>query len=84
MQNLQAHAPGDEGDPADATRTTRQRDERGDEAKGRKKQQINPAAPACRCWRQFPVFIGLFFVLKDFEKEIVNLPQFQGATTSTG
>ena len=37
-----------------------------------KENQINPAASCLPMLAQFPVFIGLFFVLKDFEKEIIN------------
>jgi YidC/Oxa1 family membrane protein insertase len=39
-----------------------------------KENQINPGASCLPILAQFPVFIGLFFVLKGFEKEI--LPDF--------
>jgi YidC/Oxa1 family membrane protein insertase len=37
-----------------------------------KENQINPAASCLPMLAQFPVFIGLFFVLKGFEKEILH------------
>jgi YidC/Oxa1 family membrane protein insertase len=42
-----------------------------------KENQINPASSCLPIVAQIPVFIGLFFVLKGFEKEI--LPQFPNA-----
>jgi YidC/Oxa1 family membrane protein insertase len=42
-----------------------------------KENQINPAASCLPILAQFPVFIGLFFVLKGFEKEI--LPKYPDA-----
>jgi YidC/Oxa1 family membrane protein insertase len=39
-----------------------------------KENQINPAASCLPILAQFPVFIGLFFVLRDFDDEI--LPKF--------
>jgi YidC/Oxa1 family membrane protein insertase len=37
-----------------------------------KENQINPAASCLPILAQFPIFIGLFFVLRDFEKEILK------------
>jgi YidC/Oxa1 family membrane protein insertase len=39
-----------------------------------KENQINPAASCLPILAQFPIFIGLFFVLRDFDDEI--LPRF--------
>jgi YidC/Oxa1 family membrane protein insertase len=36
-----------------------------------KENQINPAASCLPMVAQFPVFISLFFVLRDFEKELI-------------
>ena len=47
-----------------------------------KENQINPAASCLPILAQFPVFIGLFFVLRDFEEEI--LPQHRASATSSG
>ena len=72
MQNLQAHAP--------EMKAIQQR-WKGDRARMNqemmafyKENQINPAASCLPILAQFPVFIGLFFVLRDFEKEV--LPMF--------
>ena len=37
-----------------------------------KENQINPAASCLPILAQFPIFIGLFFVLRDFEEEILG------------
>ena len=37
-----------------------------------KENQINPAASCLPIVAQFPIFIGLFFVLRDFEAEIIK------------
>ena len=65
MQNLQAHAP---------EMKTIQQQYKGDRQKMNaemmafyKENQINPAASCLPILAQFPVFISLFFVLKDFE-----------------
>ena len=72
MQNLQAHAP---------EMKKIQQQYKHDRQKMNqemmafyKENQINPAASCLPILAQFPVFIGLFFVLRDFEKEI--LPEF--------
>ncbi len=76
MQNLQAHAP---------EMKKIQQQYKHDRQKMNaemmafyKENQINPAASCLPILAQFPVFIGLFFVLKGFEKEI--LPQFPAST----
>ena len=45
-----------------------------------KENQINPAASCLPILAQIPIFIGLFFVLRDFEEEI--LPMFPDADLS--
>ena len=86
MQNLQAHAP---------EMKTIQQQYKHDRQKMNaemmafyKENQINPAASCLPILAQFPIFIGLFFVLKDFEKEIVDsasvpAPNSSGWTWST-
>jgi YidC/Oxa1 family membrane protein insertase len=78
MQNLQAHAP---------EMKKIQQQYKHDRQKMNaemmafyKENQINPAASCLPILAQFPVFIGLFFVLRDFEKEI--LPKFPDADLS--
>ena len=72
MQNLQAHAP---------EMKEIQRKHKGDRArmneelmKFYKEYNINPAASCLPIVAQIPVFIALFFVLRDFEREV--LPQY--------
>jgi YidC/Oxa1 family membrane protein insertase len=69
MQNLQAHAP--------EMKAIQQR-WKGDRQRMNqemmafyKENQINPAASCLPVVAQFPVFISLFFVLRDFEKELI-------------
>jgi YidC/Oxa1 family membrane protein insertase len=72
MQNLQAHAP--------EMKAIQQRWKHDKQRMNQemmafyKENQINPAASCLPILAQFPVFIGLFFVLRDFENEI--LPKF--------
>ncbi|MBA2474679.1 MAG: YidC/Oxa1 family membrane protein insertase [Actinobacteria bacterium] len=75
MQNLQRHAP---------QMKELQRKHKGDRQKLNeemmkfyKENRINPAASCLPLVAQFPVFISLFFVLRDFEKTI--LPDFPTA-----
>jgi YidC/Oxa1 family membrane protein insertase len=75
MQNLQAHMP-----EMKAIQTKY----KGDKARQNeelmkfyRENQINPASSCLPMLAQIPVFIGLFFVLRDFEKEI--LPNFPNA-----
>ncbi len=75
MQNLQAHAP--------EMKAIQQRWKHDKQRQNQelmafyKENQINPAASCLPIVAQIPVFIGLFFVLKGFEDEI--LPNFPGA-----
>jgi YidC/Oxa1 family membrane protein insertase len=73
MQNLQAHAP---------EMKKIQQQYKHDRQKMNaemmafyKENQINPAASCLPILAQFPVFISLFFVLKDFEKHVQALPK---------
>ena len=70
MQNLQAHAP---------EMKKIQQQYKHDRQKMNaemmafyKENQINPAASCLPILAQFPIFIGLFFVLRDFEDEILK------------
>jgi YidC/Oxa1 family membrane protein insertase len=75
MQNLQAHMPEMK---AIQTKYKGDRQRQNEELmKFYKENHINPAASCLPMLAQIPVFIGLFFVLKDFEREI--LPQFPNA-----
>ncbi len=75
MQNLQAHAPEMK---AIQQRWKHDRQRMNQEMMAfYKENQINPAASCLPLLAQFPVFIGLFFVLRDFEKEILG--DFPGA-----
>jgi YidC/Oxa1 family membrane protein insertase len=71
MQNLQAHAP--------EMKAIQQRWKHDKQRMNQemmafyKENQINPAASCLPILAQFPIFIGLFFVLRDFEKEILPL-----------
>ena len=70
MQNLQAHAP-----EMKAIQQKYKHDKQKMNAEMMafyKENQINPAASCLPMLAQFPVFIGLFFVLRDFEEEIIN------------
>ena len=72
MQNLQAHAPEMK---AIQQRWKHDRARMNQEMMAfYKENQINPAASCLPILAQFPVFIGLFFVLRDFDDEI--LPKF--------
>ncbi len=77
MQNLQAHAPEMK---AIQQRWKHDRARMNQEMMAfYKENQINPAASCLPMLAQFPVFIGLFFVLRDFEDEILE----SGANAST-
>src|SRR5688500_9970401 len=75
MQNLQAHAP-EMKKIQQQWKHDRQRMNQ-EMMAFYKENQINPAASCLPILAQFPIFIGLFFVLRDFEKEI--LPKFPDA-----
>ena len=70
MQNLQAHAP--------EMKAIQQRYKHDKQRMNQemmafyKENQINPAASCLPILAQFPIFIGLFFVLRDFEDEILK------------
>jgi YidC/Oxa1 family membrane protein insertase len=75
MQNLQAHAPEMK---AIQQRYKGDRQRQNEELmKFYKENSINPAASCLPIVAQIPVFIALFFVLRDFDKEI--LPRFPSA-----
>ena len=76
MQNLQAHAPEMK---AIQQRWKHDRQRQNEELmKFYRENKINPAASCLPIVAQIPIFISLFFVLKDFEKEI--FPQFPEST----
>jgi YidC/Oxa1 family membrane protein insertase len=70
MQNLQAHAP--------EMKAIQQKYKHDKQKMNQemmafyKENQINPAASCLPLVAQFPIFIGLFFVLRDFEDEIIK------------
>ena len=75
MQNLQAHAP-----EMKAIQQRFKHDKQKMNAELMqfyKDNQINPASSCLPIIAQIPIFIGLFFVLRDFEKDI--LPNFPKA-----
>jgi len=75
MQNLQAHAPEMK---AIQQRWKHDRARMNQELmQFYKENQINPAASCLPILAQIPIFIGLFFVLRDFDEEI--LPRFPGS-----
>ena len=72
MQNLQAHAPEMK---AIQQRWKHDRQRQNEELmKFYRENKVNPAASCLPILLQIPVFISLFYVLKDFEREI--LPQY--------
>jgi YidC/Oxa1 family membrane protein insertase len=77
MQNLQAHAP--------EMKRIQQQFKNDKQRMNQelmafyKENQINPAASCLPILAQFPIFIGLFFVLRDFNEEI--LPQYPASST---
>src|SRR5262245_64148727 len=75
MQNLQAHAP----EMKEIQQRWKHDKQRQNEElmKFYRENKINPAASCLPIVAQIPIFISLFFVLKDFEKEI--FPHYQGS-----
>ena len=77
MQNLQAHAP--------EMKAIQQRWKHDKQRMNQemmafyKENQINPASSCLPILAQFPIFIGLFFVLRDFDDEI--LPLYPASST---
>jgi YidC/Oxa1 family membrane protein insertase len=78
MQNLQRHAP----EMKEIQRKYKGDRQRMNEElmKFYKENKINPAASCLPLLAQFPIFISLFFVLRDFDDEI--LPRFPQADLS--
>ena len=75
MQNLQAHAPEMK---AIQQKWKHDRQRQNQELMAfYKENQINPASSCLPILAQIPIFIGLFFVLRDFEDEI--LPMYPGS-----
>ncbi len=78
MQNLQAHAP--------EMKAIQQRYKQDKQRMNQemmafyKENQINPASSCLPIVAQFPVFIGLFFVLRDFDSEILTQAQYAGSS----
>ncbi|HEY7793283.1 MAG TPA: YidC/Oxa1 family membrane protein insertase [Gaiellaceae bacterium] len=76
MQNLQAHVPEMKAIQA---RWKHDRQRMNQEMMAfYKENQINPAASCLPTLAQIPVFFSLFFVLKDAEKELINLHGKEG------
>jgi YidC/Oxa1 family membrane protein insertase len=76
MQNLQAHAPEMK---AIQQRWKNDRQRQNEELmKFYRENKINPAASCLPIVAQIPIFISLFFVLRDFEKEI--FPQYPSSS----
>ena len=70
MQNLQAHAPEMK---AIQQRYKHDRQKQNEELmKFYRENKINPASSCLPILFQIPIFIALFYVLKDFEKEIIQ------------
>ena len=76
MQNLQAHAP----EMKEIQQRWKHDKQRQNEElmKFYRENKINPAASCLPIVAQIPIFISLFYVLKDFEKEI--FPQYPAST----
>jgi YidC/Oxa1 family membrane protein insertase len=72
MQNLQAHAPEMKAIQQKWKHDRKRQNE--ELMKFYRDNSINPAASCLPLVAQIPVFIGLFFVLRDFEEEI--LPEY--------
>jgi YidC/Oxa1 family membrane protein insertase len=78
MQNLQAHAP--------EMKAIQQKYKQDKQRMNQemmafyKENQINPAASCLPILAQFPVFIGLFFVLRDFDDEILTQAQYRASS----
>lgn len=76
MQNLQAHAPEMK---AIQQRWKHDRQRQNEELmKFYRENKINPASSCLPILAQIPIFISLFFVLKDFEKEV--FPSYPGSS----
>ena len=78
MQNLQAHAP-EMKEIQQRWKHDRQRQNE-ELMKFYRENKINPASSCLPIVLQIPIFISLFYVLKDFEKEVWNQPQYHGSS----
>jgi YidC/Oxa1 family membrane protein insertase len=78
MQNLQAHAP----EMKEIQKRWKHDKQRQNEElmKFYRENKINPAASCLPIVLQIPIFISLFYVLKDFEREVFSLPQYAGSS----
>jgi YidC/Oxa1 family membrane protein insertase len=76
MQNLQMHAP----EMKEIQQRWKHDKQRQNEElmKFYKENKINPAAACLPMLFQAPIFIALYFTLRDFEKEVALLPQYKG------
>jgi YidC/Oxa1 family membrane protein insertase len=78
MQNLQAHAP--------EMKAIQQKFKHDKQKMNQemmafyRENQINPASSCLPILAQFPIFIGLFFVLRDFDDEILTQAQYKGSS----
>jgi YidC/Oxa1 family membrane protein insertase len=76
MQNLQAHMPEMK---AIQQKYKGDRQRQNEELmKFYKENSINPAASCLPIVAQIPVFISLFYVLRDFENDLLKQPEYQG------
>ena len=80
MQNLQAHAP-EMKEIQQKWKHDRQRQNE-ELMKFYRENKINPAASCLPIVFQIPIFISLFFVLRDFDEEV--LAELRRARASTG
>jgi YidC/Oxa1 family membrane protein insertase len=78
MQNLQAHAP-EMKEIQQRWKHDRQRQNE-ELMKFYRENKINPASSCLPIVLQIPIFISLFYVLKDFEREVWNQPQYHGSS----
>jgi YidC/Oxa1 family membrane protein insertase len=75
MQNLQIHAPEMKAIQQKYKSDRKRQNE--ELMKFYRDNNINPAASCLPLVAQIPVFIGLFFVLRDFEDEVLSQPEHQ-------
>jgi YidC/Oxa1 family membrane protein insertase len=81
MQRLQAHAPEMK---AIQQRYKQDRAKQQEELmKFYKENKINPASSCLPILFQIPVFLGLFFVLRDFDTEVLSKAKYQGSSSVT-
>ena len=81
MQRLQAHAPEMK---AIQQRYKQDRAKQQEELmKFYRENKINPASSCLPILFQIPVFLGLFFVLRDFDSEVLAKPKYEGTDSLT-